>query len=693
MKKLKQNKGITLIVLVITIIILLILTGIIISSIAGNGLFLKAKQARIKERYTSAKEKVNIELMAVQIDCEERKKEYNIKEIAIYMRESKEITIEKYYNKEIASVKEGIEINEIGLEAIVVSVDKYSEYKFLIGESTKIEGVLLGNVDDAYKTEFINIEEFEKDLFNQKEIGARSKLTYTAEPDDYTNEVDSIKVSIKISNAKGIKTIILEDGSIIECNGEREFLKDYPQMVNGTYTYIITDVDGNTETKRMTINLIDKKPPKEFMPEVRQEGNYLIITENSEDSEADEVNSKSGIDYYEYYVYDGSKEVKYETNKIPILTAGELRIYVKAYDKAGNCRNANDYIYYQVSLVAKDMSLEKGEKCYFLDLEGCLWQSNWSGGKIEGSFLNGTKPTRVEGIAMEKKFTKLFKNGNASTHFAVDTDGTLWGWGYDYRGYLLGAGTGRYQMREIPIGDSPVKELINNGNHIIALNEKGEVWSWGHNSRGEVNAETTSEGVYPPVKINIPTALTQVRSVCYGGIGLDIDGNLWAWGSNVNGEIGTGLYSSDSLPKMVNIPNEKFIRIWAGNYSSFALDSSGYLWSTGYNQKVDDDGNIGYCGSSFEFNKISNQIKFKDVYSGMDSTVAIDENGDVYSWGENYYGQLGRGNEIGSKAIIGKVEINNVAKINELLGMRSLEYDGCNHIRWRSIYVGKKLLW
>ena len=79
MKKLKQNKGITLIVLVITIIILLILTGIIISSIAGNGLFLKAKQARIKERYTSAKEKVNIELMTVQIDCEERKKEYSQK--------------------------------------------------------------------------------------------------------------------------------------------------------------------------------------------------------------------------------------------------------------------------------------------------------------------------------------------------------------------------------------------------------------------------------------------------------------------------------------------------------------------------------------------------------------------------------------------------------------------------------------
>lgn len=51
----KQNKGITLISLVITIIILLILAGISISAIiSGNGLFIQSKKA--KEKYENAQE-------------------------------------------------------------------------------------------------------------------------------------------------------------------------------------------------------------------------------------------------------------------------------------------------------------------------------------------------------------------------------------------------------------------------------------------------------------------------------------------------------------------------------------------------------------------------------------------------------------------------------------------------------------
>ena len=44
----KENKGITLVALVITIIILLILAGITISSLTNTGLFAKAKEARDK---------------------------------------------------------------------------------------------------------------------------------------------------------------------------------------------------------------------------------------------------------------------------------------------------------------------------------------------------------------------------------------------------------------------------------------------------------------------------------------------------------------------------------------------------------------------------------------------------------------------------------------------------------------------
>ena len=55
----KGQKGITLVALVITIIILLILAGISIASLTGNGLFEKAKLAK-NETNAAAKNEQNI---------------------------------------------------------------------------------------------------------------------------------------------------------------------------------------------------------------------------------------------------------------------------------------------------------------------------------------------------------------------------------------------------------------------------------------------------------------------------------------------------------------------------------------------------------------------------------------------------------------------------------------------------------
>ncbi len=57
MKKInKRNKGITLVALVITIVILLVLAGIAIGQLTGNGLFDKAKLAKEKSEQAQANE-------------------------------------------------------------------------------------------------------------------------------------------------------------------------------------------------------------------------------------------------------------------------------------------------------------------------------------------------------------------------------------------------------------------------------------------------------------------------------------------------------------------------------------------------------------------------------------------------------------------------------------------------------------
>ncbi len=71
MKKLTNNKGITLIALVITIIVLIILAGVSINLVLGeNGLFTKAKNAAKDMEIASLKEQIGTELLSMQIESE-----------------------------------------------------------------------------------------------------------------------------------------------------------------------------------------------------------------------------------------------------------------------------------------------------------------------------------------------------------------------------------------------------------------------------------------------------------------------------------------------------------------------------------------------------------------------------------------------------------------------------------------------
>lgn len=75
-KRNSKEKGITLVALVITIIILLILAGVTIMQLTGNGLLQKVEQAKEKSEEKSAEETLNIELANLLID-KKTNPEYN----------------------------------------------------------------------------------------------------------------------------------------------------------------------------------------------------------------------------------------------------------------------------------------------------------------------------------------------------------------------------------------------------------------------------------------------------------------------------------------------------------------------------------------------------------------------------------------------------------------------------------------
>lgn len=141
MKKSIKEKGITLIALIVTIIIILIIAGVSIGiTMNSEGLFQKTKTAVNVTNYKSAYEKLQIKLLEIRMTCEQENKNYNIEEIKEKLWDDPDFTIIKAFYKDVAKARNNVERNKANLKEIVVVVEEQEEYKFLVGETGNIEG-------------------------------------------------------------------------------------------------------------------------------------------------------------------------------------------------------------------------------------------------------------------------------------------------------------------------------------------------------------------------------------------------------------------------------------------------------------------------------------------------------------------------------------------------------------------------
>lgn len=282
----KKENAITLISLVITIIILIILAGITINILLGeNGLLQKTKTATQEYKYQAVKEKVESEILALDIDK---------------VTKGETLTIEQA----LIGVQEAGVFEEIDLESNTGICEGYViELGYNENGKVVIKGI-------------------------EKDTGTR--IIAKLNPTGYTK--NNVEVTILArTNGKNVTSIEVPEGMREKGSGVYEIEK------NGTYLVKVSLEDGQILEKEITIATIDRLAPKDFEPTIEREGNKIIITPNGEDDE-DEENVKSGINYYEYYLND----MKQESNEITGLTEGTYKVHVIAYDKAGNQKKSKE---------------------------------------------------------------------------------------------------------------------------------------------------------------------------------------------------------------------------------------------------------------------------------------------------------------------------------------------------------------
>uniref|UniRef100_A0A452E1T7 HECT and RLD domain containing E3 ubiquitin protein ligase 5 n=1 Tax=Capra hircus TaxID=9925 RepID=A0A452E1T7_CAPHI len=122
--------------------------------------------------------------------------------------------------------------------------------------------------------------------------------------------------------------------------------------------------------------------------------------------------------------------------------------------------------------------------------------------------------------------------------------------------------------------------------------------------------------------------IIQITCGDYHSLALSKGGELFAWGQNLDGQLGVGrIFASTSTPEIVeNLSGVPLVQISAGEAHSMALSMSGNVYSWGRN----DCGQLGLGHTYIEF-----------LACGGSHTALLTKSGLVFTFGDGKYGQLG----------------------------------------------------
>lgn len=220
-----------------------------------------------------------------------------------------------------------------------------------------------------------------------------------------------------------------------------------------------------------------------------------------------------------------------------------------------------------------------------------------------------------------------------STSLALLDDGTVWQWGY-----ASGAGDWTTPQR---IDIAGVRQIAAGDGHILALKSDGTVWAWGANRYGQLGDGTYNDSL-GPVQVTGLAGVTAIGAGKAHSIAMKGDGTVWAWGSNSYGQVGQNSlsYGGSAVPVQVKGLNNIKAISGRGNHN-LALQNDGTVWAWGENFHgiLGDGTNV-----SRETPSRSGIRDLKAFDAGQSGhALAVRSDGNVWSWGYNYKGQLGRG--------------------------------------------------
>ena len=311
-KKLKNTKGITLIALVVTIIILLILAGISIAMLTGNnGVLTQGQRAKEETRIASVEETVKLYKQGKYIDSATKTTTENANEVLEDLKKQKLLSEDEIDREnEIITIKrkDGSIAKEIQYGTLTINISKTPEKEKAVRVTLKVEsveGTKALNVNSQEDMEnFLNKSEDEKkDLIRNIYPKAINKMTKNDEnPTNFKTLNDVISYlannnELPENSEEAFWNYVEQQGGINEALLELMGFLYYNEQNKEIKGYIVTNPDGESldtyiakENGEYSFTIIDIVTGKEYKRKVNvnnivkpQKGTLAYMYEKAEE--------------------------------------------------------------------------------------------------------------------------------------------------------------------------------------------------------------------------------------------------------------------------------------------------------------------------------------------------------------------------------------------------------------------------